>query len=50
VKIITINHCGECSHNRFYLSEVKNYCELKNLRQITNPQKIPQWCPLEDKR
>lgn len=49
MKIITIDHCGECPHNKFNLFRVKNYCKLMEMKQILETKTIPDWCPLENK-
>ena len=50
MKIITIDHCGECPHNHYRLLQVSNFCKLMELKQIIDAKRIPLWCPLEDKR
>lgn len=44
-KIIEIHYCSMCPHN------IGTHCgDNDTLRQVDTYPRIPEWCPLEDKK
>jgi len=54
MKIIKVNKCEECPYCLAYLfknkfNDVRGTCKLI-MKDIKTDNKIPKWCPLEDKK